>query len=129
MAETKTVEPKTAEPKADALFAWIEQRERERSAASGAWGRVLDAGTGRHSLQWLTGLARREPGAISHVVAVTGEPALAAALEREFPAPEPMTMRVVSGNWQDAGFLAREPRFDVIVAGQSVCMTQCTVWH
>jgi len=86
---------------------------------------VLDAGTGRHSLAWLTGLARgqsgqqsTQQGGISSMVAVTGEPALAAALEREFPLPGgPDALNVVAGNWQDATFLAGEPPFDVVIAG------------
>lgn len=93
--------------KTDALFAWIEARER---AQARPWGRVLDAGTGRHSLRWLSALSPA-PAAL---VAVTGEPALAAALAREFPMPQ---LRVAAGNWQDAAFLADEAPFDVIVAG------------
>uniref|UniRef100_M4BUV3 Uncharacterized protein n=1 Tax=Hyaloperonospora arabidopsidis (strain Emoy2) TaxID=559515 RepID=M4BUV3_HYAAE len=37
--------------KTDALFRWIEEREKEHFAAFNfSWGRVLDSGTGRHSL-------------------------------------------------------------------------------
>lgn len=102
--------------KTDSLFLWIEQHERKQEKP---WGRVLDAGTGRHSLQWLTGLARgQSERELSSMVAVTGEPTLAAALEREFPLPGGAdALRMVAGNWQDASFLAGEAPFDVIIAG------------
>ncbi|KAG7395851.1 hypothetical protein PHYBOEH_003097 [Phytophthora boehmeriae] len=105
-------------PKADALFSWIEEREDEQQQASGAsWGRVLDSGTGRHSLQWL--LHGDAASRTSQVVAVTGEQTLAKELSEEFapsktPSATPLTVH--AGNWESNAFLAEEPLFDVIIA-------------
>ncbi|KAG2523222.1 hypothetical protein JM16_003861 [Phytophthora kernoviae] len=105
-------------PKTDALFSWIEEREDEQQKAFGSsWGRVLDSGTGRHSLQWLLhgGAASR----ISQVVAVTGEQTLAKELTSEF-APSKTSnatpVTVHAGNWESNAFLAKESLFDVIIA-------------
>ncbi|GLD92059.1 hypothetical protein PINS_up000592 [Pythium insidiosum] len=94
----------------DALFRWIEKQEK---AQERPWGRVLDAGTGRHSLRWLTGLA-----SVSEIVAVTGEKPLAVELEHEFAAGSTAPLRVHAGNWMDDAFLQHEESqgFDVIVA-------------
>jgi len=73
------------------------------------WGRLLDAGTGAHSLEWC--LAR---GADA-VVAVTGDPAREAALRQSFGPRLSPGGRVVCGNWQDPAFLAGE-HFDVVLA-------------
>ncbi|TMW65742.1 hypothetical protein Poli38472_008384 [Pythium oligandrum] len=94
----------------DALFRWIETQEAQLAAPQ--WGRVLDAGTGRHSLQWLTALDR---GLVSEIVAVTGEKPLAEELQREF-ATDGLPLRVYAGNWMDDQFLSEEGRFDVVVA-------------
>ncbi|KAF1774386.1 Protein-tyrosine phosphatase-like [Phytophthora cactorum] len=70
-------------PKTDSLFCWIEEREREHlEHFNSSWGRVLDAGTGRHSLSWL--LRGGASSFIKGVVAVTGEKPLANELSAEF---------------------------------------------
>ncbi len=77
---------------ADALFSSIERFQGERP-----WGRLLDAGTGEHSLQWCRGLSATE------VVAVTGSPARSQELS------------CVLGNWTDEALLHGE-RFDTVLA-------------
>ncbi|KAG7389448.1 hypothetical protein PHYPSEUDO_010333 [Phytophthora pseudosyringae] len=105
-------------PKTDSLFRWIEERERENlEASSSSWGRVLDAGTGRHSLTWL--LRGDASSLIEEVVAVTGEKSLANELSAEFApgeTPHHTPLKVHAGNWQNATFLATEKPFDVIIA-------------
>lgn len=85
---------------ADRLFARLERIHGERP-----WGRVLDAGTGEHSLKWLLGLAPR------HITAVTGSPPRQRKLER---LARPVD-RVVLGDWADPAFLHGEV-YDVVVA-------------
>uniref|UniRef100_K3WDJ9 Methyltransferase domain-containing protein n=1 Tax=Globisporangium ultimum (strain ATCC 200006 / CBS 805.95 / DAOM BR144) TaxID=431595 RepID=K3WDJ9_GLOUD len=104
--------------KTDGLFSWVEERE-ALVASSSSWGRVLDAGTGRHSLSWLLGFAARTPNAISEVVAVTGEQSLADALTKEFKDHAAnVPTRVYAGNWVDDAFLEHEEaqKFDVVIA-------------
>ncbi|MCP4808094.1 MAG: class I SAM-dependent methyltransferase [Proteobacteria bacterium] len=82
----------------DKLFDSLERFHGDRP-----WGRVLDAGTGEHSLRWLTGLAPEQ------IVAVTGAPSRARQMTVR-PADE-----VVLGNWTDPTLLHGE-RFDVVLA-------------
>ncbi|POM81227.1 hypothetical protein PHPALM_835 [Phytophthora palmivora] len=104
--------------KTDSLFRWIEEREREHlESSSSSWGRVLDSGTGRHSLTWL--LHGNSSSFIKEVVAVTGEKPLANELTAEFAptkTPHATPLTVHAGNWQNAAFLATEKPFDVIIA-------------
>lgn len=105
-------------PKADSLFRWIEDRECEiLKNTSSSWGRVLDAGTGRHSLSWL--LKGDASSFIEEVVAVTGEEPLANELSIDFSpsnTPHATPLKVMTGNWQNEKFLALEKPFDVIIA-------------
>jgi hypothetical protein len=87
----------------DKIFSQIEEWQR------GAWGRVLDAGTGRHSLGWISGLPT------SGWTAVTGGIYRAKALESEFQGKMRSQDRVICGNWIDRTLLLGE-RFDVVVA-------------
>lgn len=89
---------------ADALFSWI-----ENTHAGRPWGRVLDAGTGTHSLRWLSGLSSEL------LVAVTAEDSVADKMCRTFKAALRAQDRVVVGHWSDPGFLAEE-RYDTVVA-------------
>ncbi len=82
----------------DALFHYVETLHRGRPLRT-----VLDAGTGAHSLRWLTTLG-------AEVTAVTADEPTAARLRTEFPDVE-----VIVGDWQDAGLLSGR-RFDVVVA-------------
>ena len=82
----------------DALFQHVEDLHRGRPL-----GTVLDAGTGEHSLRWLTTLGAKVTG-------VTADEPTAARLRTQFPDVE-----VVTGDWQDEGLL-RGRRYDVVVA-------------
>lgn len=89
----------------DQLFEWIETEEEKRNRP---WGRILDAGTGHHSLEWLV-----QCKDITEIIAVTGEQGLATELQQMYE-----HVRVYSGNWMDHTFLEHESsRFDVILAG------------
>ncbi|MGE0712762.1 MAG: class I SAM-dependent methyltransferase [Planctomycetota bacterium] len=92
---------------ADKIFDAIEQLEARTPAP---WGAVLDAGTGRHSLTWLAGIAR-----CARWTAVTAAEGMrqevAGALAGRVRAQD----RIVIGNWRDPAFLAGE-RFDVVLA-------------
>ena len=85
----------TAAPSDDALFSTI-----ERFHGSRAWGRVLDAGTGVHSLEWIRSLDTRG------WTAVTGALARQNALESRL-GPDGIrdTDRIVTGNWTDETLL------------------------
>ena len=90
--------------KGDELFSWV-----SRTHGARPWGRLLDAGTGRHSLAWVLGL---ETAAWT---AVTGDVKRQWDLEREFrPRMRPCD-RVVTGNWADEAFLG-DATFDVVLA-------------
>ena len=87
-------------PTQDLLFSGI---ERYHGAAS--WGRVLDAGTGDHSLSWLRTLDSE------NLTLVTGAAARARRLEKDLRPQD----RALAGNWQDPTLLFEE-RFDVVLA-------------
>jgi hypothetical protein len=73
------------------------------------WGRVLDAGTGEKSLDWLCELPTRE------WTAITEEgPVRDALLARVGPRRRPSD-RLLAGNWSDPSLLEGE-RFDVVLA-------------
>ncbi len=82
----------------DALFSWIER------VHGPTWGSVLDAGTGDHSLGWLSSLS---PAALT---GVTVESWRLDGLRSVAPGA-----RIVQGQWTDPLLLAGE-RFDVVVA-------------
>ncbi|WP_411834352.1 class I SAM-dependent methyltransferase [Pseudoxanthomonas mexicana] len=73
------------------------------------WGAVLDAGTGRSSMQWL--LQRDTP----RWTAVTGSQAMAEATRREAGDRIRPQDRVVVGNWSDPRLLDGE-RYDTVLA-------------
>ncbi|CAH0480460.1 unnamed protein product [Peronospora belbahrii] len=108
----------TLTAKTDSLFSWIEERERERCKVSeSTWGRVLDSGTGYHSLSWL--LCGEASSLIKEVVAVTVEQSLASDLRIKFDSsktPHATPLKLHVGNWQDATFLSNEKPFDIIIA-------------
>lgn len=95
---------KPTPPTTDRLFATVEAWQGARP-----WGRVLDAGAGRHSLDWIQGLP---------TLAWTGITAGAPTLDelRQHLAPRMRTQdRLLAGNWTDAGLLAGE-RFETVLA-------------
>ncbi|HCH65672.1 MAG: hypothetical protein CL927_19960 [Deltaproteobacteria bacterium] len=92
-------------PTEDALFSTLERFHGERS-----WGRVLDAGTGMHSLQWIRSLET------AGWTAVTGAVSRQQDLERRLGADGMRaTDRIVTGNWTDEALLRGEV-FDVVLA-------------
>lgn len=84
---------------ADSLFEHIASLQGDRP-----WGAVLDAGSGRHSLEWIRSLPT------ARWTAVTADPDMAATL----PAGRAGD-RVVIGDWTDAALLAGEV-YDVVLA-------------
>ena len=89
---------------ADALFDTI-----ERWQGALPWGRVLDAGTGEHSLRWIQGL---ETAAWT---AVTGDPSRERNLVQAHRESTRPADRIVTGNWSDELLLAEE-RFETVLA-------------
>ncbi len=91
-------------PKDDQLFSRV-------SAWQGLepWGRVLDAGTGNHSLSWILRLKTEQ------WTAVTGDPSRSAEMRQTFGGQLRGGDRLVVGNWSDPSFLQGE-RYDVVIA-------------
>lgn len=73
------------------------------------WGSVLDAGTGRSSMQWLLGLET------TRWTAVTGARAMAEAALRGVEDRVREQDRVIVGNWADPDLLRGE-RYDTVLA-------------
>lgn len=88
----------------DRLFQFIQKVQSDRP-----WGRVLDAGTGRHSLAWISSLSTTQ------WTAVTGEEDRSKRLEHEFRSRMRSNDRVVFGNWLDPAFLHNDV-YDVVIA-------------
>ncbi len=86
----------------DCLFQYVAERH-----GGAPWGRVLDAGTGTHSLDWVASLPTES------WAAVTGDPREGDRLRRR--ATLRPDDRVLVGNWTDPAFLAGEV-FDVVLA-------------
>ncbi|MGE0495032.1 MAG: class I SAM-dependent methyltransferase [Vulcanimicrobiota bacterium] len=87
----------------DSLFAYLEQLH-----GGAPWGRVLDAGTGWGSLEWLAGLETES------ITAVTGDSAWKERLEHDLGPRLRAQDRVVVGNWTDPDLLLGE-RFEVVL--------------
>jgi len=86
------------------LFSYIEAIK-----GPGNWGRILDAGTGVHSLGWLLSLP-------SHgVVAVTGDSSRNSSMKKTFAGKLKPGDEIVLGNWRNDDFL-KDREFDVILA-------------
>ncbi len=86
----------------DSLFTQVEQWHGDQP-----WGDFLDAGTGKHSLHWVTNLPTKS------CTAVTGDVYRAKQLKKQFnlrPQDE-----IVSGNWTD-GNLLQGKKFYVVLA-------------
>lgn len=88
----------------DPLFDYIHRHQGDEP-----WGAVLDAGTGQHSLRWLTGLPTER------WAAVTGAASMAADLQRDFAGQIRPQDELVLGNWSDPALLAGQ-RFDIVLA-------------
>lgn len=86
------------------IFRCIAEWQAER-----AWGRLLDAGTGTHSLRWVASLPT------TAWTAVTGAPGMARQVEQAVSAHQRPQDRVVVGDWADPAFLAHET-YDTVLA-------------
>lgn len=86
------------------IFRRIAQLQGERP-----WGAFLDAGTGRHSLQWVSALPTQR------WVAVTGAPSMARDVRRASGVRVREQDRIVVGNWSDPDLLADET-YDTVLA-------------
>ena len=87
----------------DTLFKYIEEQQAERP-----WDRVLDAGTGEHSLRWVQSLDT------TGWTAVTAD---ATRTQKMLPKWEPLMRssdQIVLGSWTDPDFLKGE-QFDVVL--------------
>jgi len=93
-------------PKGDAIFDSI---ERMQARIGRPWGRFLDAGTGRHSLHWISTIETEAWTAVTAAqeMAVQSRDSVRGAMREQD--------RVVVGNWDDDTFLEGET-FDVILA-------------
>lgn len=87
----------------DALFGHVERLHGDRP-----WGRMLDAGTGSHSLTWMAGLVP------ASWTAVTADEVMRSRLLREVRA-RPGRDEVLVGNWTDPTLLQGQV-FDVVIA-------------
>ncbi len=96
--------PATYTASVDALFGYIEAQHGSRP-----WGAVLDAGTGSHSLRWISKLKT------TRWAAVTGDPQMASTVKLAVGSVMRPTDRILTGNWTDNALLAGE-RFDVVIA-------------
>lgn len=85
------------------LFAHI-----ERSQGAAPWGRILDAGTGRDSIDWISGLDSRD------WTAVTASKAMAEQVRATAHGQARDCDRVIVGNWMDDSLLSGE-RFDTVL--------------
>ena len=96
----------------DSLFAAIEASQ---SASGRAWGSFLDAGTGGHSLSWISKLPRPSLTSITAVTAdaSSGEGLKAHKLNHLLKAEH--GDRLVEGKWTDAAGLLLGETFDTIL--------------
>jgi hypothetical protein len=86
-----------------ALFAYIEELQ------TAGWGDFLDAGTGTHSIGWVTSLDTQR------WTAVTGAPGHAAQVRELVGAAMRPQDRLIVGNWADAALLDDEA-YDTVLA-------------
>lgn len=88
----------------ECLFHYVEKLQGPRP-----WGSVLDAGTGEHSLSWVSSLETER------WTAVTADPARVQRLREKFAGRMRAVDQVVEGSWSDPAFLYGEV-FDVVLA-------------
>lgn len=87
----------------DPLFSHIESMQGDVP-----WGRVLDAGTGWHSLKWMQQLTSE------HWTAVTIDPTRIATMMPTFQKKMRPNDRIILGDWEDPALLEGE-QFDVVL--------------
>lgn len=88
----------------DKLFGLVETWQ-----GADAWGRVLDAGTGEHSMRWLLRLTTERWSA------VTGDSVRANSMRERFGPQMRQGDEILLGNWARDDFLSGE-RFDTVIA-------------
>jgi hypothetical protein len=93
---------------ADSLFAEVEAAE---AAENKPWGKVLDAGTGDHSLDWICALGDK----VTEWVAITGDEARGAGMRTRYATRMREQDRILAGNWKDPELLKGE-KYDVVLA-------------
>jgi hypothetical protein len=91
-------------PTQSALFRYIEELQGERP-----WGSFLDAGTGTHSIRWVSSLPTQR------WVAVTGSSADAKQVSAAAGPARRAQDRIIVANWANPALLAGE-RFDTVLA-------------
>lgn len=84
-------------------------REVERLQSDRPWGSMLDAGTGTHSIRWISSLATER------WTAVTGAEGHAIQVRDAIETARRPQDRIVLGNWADPALLAGE-RYDTVLA-------------
>jgi len=93
----------------DILFTTIEKWQGQQS-----WGRVLDAGTGAHSLKWLLTLST------DSVTAITADEAMKRIIESDSEIRLRSVDKVLVGNWMSDSFCTSlatdDGKFDTIIA-------------
>lgn len=87
----------------DALFLQVEKWQ------NGNWGKILDAGTGKHSLQWLLAYPR------TSLTAITGDSQNQHYLQKEFQDVLTSEDQILCDNWLNQ-YLLKDQIFDVVVA-------------
>jgi hypothetical protein len=93
---------------ADSLFAEVEVAE---AAEAKPWGKLLDAGTGDHSLDWICSLGDK----VTDWVAITGDEARGAGMRSRYATRMREKDQIIAGNWKDPDLLKGQ-KFDVVLA-------------
>ena len=93
----------------DILFSTLERFHGLRS-----WGRLLDAGTGIHSVKWIQSLG----STCSSFMAVTADNGMCNQIMRDADIQANLRSgdRIVVGNWLDENFCSQIGKFDTILA-------------
>lgn len=91
----------------DILFKTI-----ERFHGTKAWGKVLDAGTGVHSIKWIQGLPT------TSWTAITADVNMRAQMLKEYSVQTNIRPQdsIVVGNWMDSAFCENLGTYDTILA-------------
>ena len=109
----------------DVLFNCIERNQKKYSVDDEiGFGRILDAGTGSHSLRWIASLIHNSNNSasdkslhISHFTAITADQNMKDAVLKEAKSLNIENKGdVIIGNWKDETLLQDEEKFDTILA-------------
>jgi len=106
----------------DVLFQCIEQNQiKYGSDDNKGFGRILDAGTGSHSLRWIASLLHNddEPDGlhVSHYTAITADEKMRQTVVKEAKTLDILDKGdIIIGNWQDDDLLKEDELYDTILA-------------